>query len=58
LSLGTNPSLRVILATYVTNAVVTTNSQGLNISVTVARRIGNYVSTNSASVYVQLRNFH
>lgn len=56
LSLGTSSQNRVLLATYVTNAVVATNEMGVNLTVVVARRVGNFVSTNSASAYVRLRN--
>lgn len=56
LSLGTNHVNRVLLATYVSSAVVTTNAQGVGIALTVMRRDGNLVSTSSASAYVQFRN--
>lgn len=56
LSLGTNSQQRIILATYVNNAVVIPDSQGVNISVTIARCIGNLAATNTASTYLRLRN--
>jgi len=56
LSLGTNHNNRKILATYVADAEITTNQQGLGIAITVARQIGNLVSTNTASAYVSFRN--
>ncbi len=56
LSLGVNHNKRIMLGTYVAAATVTTNNDGVNIAITVARRIGNFVSTNTASAYVRLRN--
>lgn len=56
LSLGTNSQRRLILATYVTNAVVAPDNQGINIAITVARRIGALTATNTASTYLRLRN--
>jgi hypothetical protein len=56
LSFGTNAARRVLLAAYVTNAVITTNARGINIQVTIARRVGSFASTNTASTYLDLRN--
>ena len=56
LSRGTNNNSRIILATYVTNAIVATNDQGVEITITVARQIGSLVSTSAVSAYVKLRN--
>ena len=56
LSLGTNSQQRRILATYVASAVVTPDNQGVNIAITVVRRIGDLVASNTVSTYLRLRN--
>jgi len=56
LSLGTDYHDRLILGNYVASAVVVTNNQGVSIAITVARRKGSLVSTNTAAAYVRLRN--
>ena len=58
ISLGTSSVSRVVLATYVRSAVVTTNNQGLNIQVTTWRQIGNFIGSNTASAFVLLRNIN
>lgn len=56
LSLGTNNQNRILLATYVSRANIVTNSQGIDIAVTVSRRSGNLTASNTAATFVYLRN--
>jgi prepilin-type N-terminal cleavage/methylation domain-containing protein len=56
LSLGTNAAKRTLLANYVQSAMVSTNGQGIAVTLTVFRRVGSLVSSNTATSYVQFRN--